>query len=139
MINRLVKISMIEDGTSHTMLVGEYLRGVMGDNNEYRGVFWYDHVGTSQIFTAKGPNSPDPDFLYPLWCTGSLNLPKLNLPCRPGVGPGTNHMASSRSRHPGGVQVGFADASARFVPDTVDLAVWQAMSSIKNGEVVELP
>ena len=85
MMNRPVKISMISDGTSHTMIIGEYLKGISGDDNEYRGVHWYDHVGTSQIFTATGPNSTDRDFLYPLWCTGKLNLPRLNLPCRPGM------------------------------------------------------
>jgi prepilin-type N-terminal cleavage/methylation domain-containing protein/prepilin-type processing-associated H-X9-DG protein len=139
MINRPVKISMISDGTSHTMLVGELLRGITGDNNEYRGVHWYDHTGTSQIFTATLPNSADPDFLYPLWCTGTLNLPRLNLPCRPGNGTGSNHMAAARSRHSGGVQVGLADGSARFVPDSIDLDVWRAMGSISGDEVFEMP
>ncbi len=139
MINRPVKISTISDGTSHTMIIGEYLKGISGDNNDYRGVHWYDHVGTSQIFTATGPNSTERDRLYPLWCTGKLNLPHQNLPCHPGQADGSNQMAASRSRHPGGVQVGMADGSARFVPDSVELAVWQAMGSIKGGEVVTLP
>jgi prepilin-type N-terminal cleavage/methylation domain-containing protein len=142
MINRPVKISTISDGTSHTMMIGECLKGVSGDNYDYRGVHWYDHVGTSQIFTATGPNSADPDLLYSLWCTGKSNLPRLNLPCRPGKANSTNennNMAASRSRHPGGVQVGLADGSARFVPDSIELAVWQAMSSIKGGEAVSLP
>ena len=55
------------------------------------------------------------------------------------MAPATNHMAAARSRHSGGVQVGLADGSARFVPDSVDLTVWQAMGSIKGGEVVEMP
>jgi hypothetical protein len=62
------------------MIVGEILKGISGDDYDYRGVHWYDHVRTSQIFTATGPNSSNPDFLYPLWCTGKLNLPRLN--CR---------------------------------------------------------
>jgi prepilin-type N-terminal cleavage/methylation domain-containing protein/prepilin-type processing-associated H-X9-DG protein len=139
MLNRPVNISKISDGTSHTMIVGEMLKGIAGDNYDYRGVFWYDHVATSQIFTAKAPNSPEPDFLYPLWCTGKLNLPRLNLPCRLGNGTGTNHMASARSRHPGGVQVGMADGSARFIPESIELNVWQALGSISGGEVVEVP
>jgi hypothetical protein len=121
------------------MIIGEILKGISGDNNDYRGVHWYDHVGTSQIFTATGPNSADPDFLYPLWCTGRLNLPRQNLPCRPGNGTGANHMAAARSRHPGGVQVGLTDGSARFVADSVDLSVWQAMGSINGDEVFEMP
>jgi prepilin-type N-terminal cleavage/methylation domain-containing protein/prepilin-type processing-associated H-X9-DG protein len=139
MFNRPVKISTIADGTSHTMIIGEILRGIAGDDYDYRGVHWYDHVGTSQIFTTTGPNSTEPDFLYPLWCTAKTNLPDLNLPCRPGMGSGANHMAAARSRHTGGVQVGMADGSAQFVPDDVDLNVWQALGSIKNGEVVQLP
>jgi prepilin-type N-terminal cleavage/methylation domain-containing protein/prepilin-type processing-associated H-X9-DG protein len=139
MMNKPVKIGMISDGTSHTMVIGEILKGIAGDNSEYRGVHWYDHVATSQIFTATAPNSTDPDYLYPLWCTGKTNVPQMNLPCRPGNGSGENHMAAARSRHPGGVQVGFADGSARFVPDSVELSVWQAMGSIKNGEVFDLP
>jgi prepilin-type N-terminal cleavage/methylation domain-containing protein len=138
-MNRRVKIGMITDGTSHTMIIGEYLKGVSGDDNEYRGVHWYDHVGTSQIFTATLPNSADPDFLYPLWCNQKLNLPRSNLPCRLGIATGDNQMAASRSRHPGGVQVGLTDGSARFVPDSVDLVVWQALGSINNGEVVDFP
>ena len=139
LMNRPVNISKISDGTSHTMIVGEILKGIAGDDNDYRGVHWYDHVATSQIFTATAPNSADADFLYPLWCTGKTNAPRLNLPCRPGNGTGTNHMAAARSRHSGGVQVGLADGSARFIPDSVELNVWQALGSIKNGEVVDLP
>jgi prepilin-type N-terminal cleavage/methylation domain-containing protein len=139
MMNRKVKISMITDGTSHTMIIGEILKGVSGDNDDIRGVHWYDHVAASQIFTATLPNSSQPDFLYPLWCYGKENLPQLNLPCRPGNGSGENHMAAARSRHSGGVQIGLTDGSARFVPDSIDLSVWQALGSINNGEVVDLP
>jgi prepilin-type processing-associated H-X9-DG protein len=139
MMNRPVKIAMVTDGTSHTMIIGEILKGVAGDDYDYRGVHWYDHVATSQIYTATGPNSPDPDFLYPLWCTGKLNLPRLNLPCRPGNGSATNQMAASRSRHSGGVQVGLVDGSARFVVDTIELPVWQALGSIKNGDIADIP
>jgi prepilin-type processing-associated H-X9-DG protein len=138
-MNRRVKIGMITDGTTHTMIIGEYLKGISGDFNDIRGVHWYDHVGTSQIFTAALPNSASPDFLYPLWCSGTSNAPRLNLPCRPGIATGDNQVAASRSRHPGGVQVGLADGSARFVPDSLDLTVWQALGSINNGEVVDFP
>jgi prepilin-type N-terminal cleavage/methylation domain-containing protein/prepilin-type processing-associated H-X9-DG protein len=36
---------------------------------------------------------------------------------------------AARSRHPGGVNVLFADGSARFIDDTVDLSIWQAVST----------
>ena len=72
MINRPVKISMISDGTSHTMIIGEYLKGISGDDSDYRGVHWYDHVGTSQIFTATGPNSAEPRSSLPVMVYGKV-------------------------------------------------------------------
>jgi len=32
-----------------------------------------------------------------------------------------------------------ADGSARFVGDSVEILVWQAMASIQGGEVYDLP
>jgi len=137
-MNDRIGLRHITDGSSNTMLIGEVLKGTSSDR-DYRGVHWYDHVGTSQIFTTNLPNSSNADFLYPLWCTNDVNRPEQNLPCRPGRGDGSNNHAATRSRHPGGVHVGMADGSARFAPEDVDLEVWQALGSINQGEVVELP
>jgi prepilin-type N-terminal cleavage/methylation domain-containing protein/prepilin-type processing-associated H-X9-DG protein len=43
----------------------------------------------------------------------------------------------ARSRHPGGVNVGFVDGSVRFVSETIDLDTWRAIGSRNGGEVVE--
>jgi prepilin-type N-terminal cleavage/methylation domain-containing protein/prepilin-type processing-associated H-X9-DG protein len=137
-MNDRVGLRHITDGSSNTMIIGELLKG-LSDDRDYRGVHWYDHVGTSQIFTTNPPNSPKADWLFPSWCTNSTNQPELNLPCRPGRADGSNNHAASRSRHPGGVHVGMADGSARFAGEDVDLEIWQAMGSINQGEVFELP
>ncbi len=92
-MNTPIKIANMTDGTSHSMMVGEILTGVSGNDYEYRGVHWYDHVGTSQIFTANPPNSTVPDLLFPAWCRRGIDRPDLNLPCRPGNGNGENNMA----------------------------------------------
>lgn len=44
-------------------------------------------------------------------------------------------MATARSNHPGGVNALFADGSARFVKDSVSLAVWRAYATKAGGEV----
>jgi prepilin-type N-terminal cleavage/methylation domain-containing protein len=44
------------------------------------------------------------------------------------------HVAAS-SYHPGGVMVGNADGSVRFVADSINFATWQAMGSRSGGEV----
>ena len=42
---------------------------------------------------------------------------------------------AARSRHPGGVNVALADGSVRFVGESIDLAVWRALSTRKGEEV----
>jgi prepilin-type N-terminal cleavage/methylation domain-containing protein/prepilin-type processing-associated H-X9-DG protein len=44
--------------------------------------------------------------------------------------------ASPNSLHPGGVNVGFADGSVRFVKDSVNPQTWWALGTRANGEVV---
>ncbi len=43
---------------------------------------------------------------------------------------------AARSNHPGGVNVGFADGSVRFISQTIELTTWRALGSIAGGEVV---
>lgn len=129
---------MITDGMSKTMLAAEVLTGT-GSDNDYRGVHWYDHTGTSQIHTRYGPNSSQPDLVYPLWCSKGISMPELNLPCIGGHGNGLDNFASARSHHPGGVQAVMADVSVRFVNESIDLVSWQAMGSIDNGDISQEP
>jgi prepilin-type N-terminal cleavage/methylation domain-containing protein len=76
------------------------------------GYTCYNHVLT--------PNSPTPD------CTSE---PTLN-----GTGAYT-----ARSRHVGGVYALFGDGSSKFVGQSIDLAVWRALSTIDSGDVAETP
>ena len=45
------------------------------------------------------------------------------------------HIAA-RSQHPGGVNVGFADGSVKFIKNSVSLAPWGALGSRSGGEVI---
>ncbi len=49
---------------------------------------------------------------------------------------GTQCDAPPTSNHPGGVNVGFADGSVKFVKDTISLPIWWAIGSRNLGEVV---
>jgi len=44
------------------------------------------------------------------------------------------HIAS-RSYHPGGVNVGLADGSVRFVSDSIQFAVWKAFGTRSGGDL----
>jgi len=120
------------------MILGECLSGI---DNPYdiRGVFWYDHAGTSQLFTRNTPNSAIPDIFRSEWCPPNVNLPNLNLPCLAGASDATDNSATARSRHSGGVQVAYCDGSVHFVADDVDLVVWQALGTIAGNELYSLP
>ena len=133
-MNQPIRLEDMLDGTSHTMVLGEILRGVGGNNRDYRGVHWYDHTATSQVYTKFSPNSRAPDVVYPVWCPPELNLPRRNLPCSKGSTSGSDHTAAARSRHLNGVQVVRGDGSTHFVQENLDLIVWQALGSIAGGE-----
>lgn len=125
------RLAHIIDGTSNTMVFGEYLRGMDDNPKDIRGVLWVDLPTSSQIYTQNTPNSPTPDRIFPpLLCT---DLPHLNLPC---VGTSIDDAtATSRSLHPGGVQVSMGDGSVQFYGNSIDLKTWRALGTINGGEI----
>jgi prepilin-type processing-associated H-X9-DG protein len=66
---------------------------------------------------------------------GLFCVPEAGLPCQAGNSD-SNQFAGARSRHPGGVNVSFGDGSVRFVKNTVNQDTWNALHSIKGGEVI---
>jgi len=44
--------------------------------------------------------------------------------------------APPTSNHPGGVNIGFADGSVKFVKDSVNLQSWWALGTRAGGEVI---
>jgi prepilin-type processing-associated H-X9-DG protein len=137
-INYGARLVDITNGTSQTMIFGEYLTGLPHASapDDLRGVHWIDVPGMSQLYTQAGPNSAVPDLFNPSarFCPPSYNRPDLNLPCA--GGSVSELTAASRSRHPGGVNVLKADGSVRFVSQNINLKTWQAMGSISGGEIV---
>jgi prepilin-type N-terminal cleavage/methylation domain-containing protein/prepilin-type processing-associated H-X9-DG protein len=134
--NRGARFSDITDGTSNTMLMGEYLTGTAPD--DLRGFAWADEPGLGFIYAQLGPNSVLPDLPFPCCqtCGAGMagNLPMLNLPCQYGNGA-TTDTAGSRSRHTGGVQILLGDGSVRFVSQNINILTWRALATISGAEI----
>lgn len=88
-------------------------RGFGWVNGEYRCALYNHHYP---------PNADSPD------CLGVVVIGTPQSRFRP------YGWRTARSNHPGGVNVLLADGSVDFVGDDVDLARWQALSTIAGGE-----
>ncbi len=120
-------IQGISDGTSNTMLAAEVLQG---QGRDLRGFTWW---GDASGFSAYlPPNTTTPDVIYSTYYCN--NQPQINLPCIGTPTASNPSRMSARSRHTGGVQVLFGDGGVRLVPNSINIAVWQALSTSMGGE-----
>jgi prepilin-type N-terminal cleavage/methylation domain-containing protein/prepilin-type processing-associated H-X9-DG protein len=121
---RAVRLSEILDGTSNTILLGEFGRGSngVGQGNWFAG--WDTSV---QRLTSTGINhrytAPLP---YAAFMPESLNAPIY----------GPQSFVSFGSYHPGGANFAFCDGSVKFLKGTTDLRVLSALGTRAGGEVV---
>ena len=138
--NGNISMASFTDGTSNTVMTGEVIQGEMGD---IRGVMWSSIPGGGSFMTRYTPNGTN-DFL--LLRTGGdylnnapglfcVNEPGMGLPCTSGA-TDQAAFAGSRSKHPGGVNTGFADGSVRYVKNTINPITWNGLNSIASGEVI---
>jgi prepilin-type processing-associated H-X9-DG protein len=128
----------ISDGTSNTLLLSETLTstdapgwgGPIADSFTSLGGQAFDGVAT--------PNASVPDVIDRV-CPSQPHPLTVGL-CTVGSGgiqssiPSVLHN-SARSAHPGGVNVALCDGSVRFMPNTVSLATWRALTTANGGEV----
>jgi prepilin-type N-terminal cleavage/methylation domain-containing protein/prepilin-type processing-associated H-X9-DG protein len=137
-----VRIGQIVDGTSKTILLSE---GIVPQNSNFGGPMGesiYGNMGGALFSAATTPNSsiadrpigPCPaamgDFTFPPTLCSSINGNAI-----PTGGPGAaNAYATSRSYHPGGVNVAMADGSVTYVADGVDWMTWRAAGTRDKEE-----
>jgi hypothetical protein len=119
------RITDITDGTSNTFLVGEdiYLPTTVGNGRFGRGYGW-GHSAHMTLTCAIPPNRLTPATLATVLGTNPSNATIYG------------NANGFKSLHPGGVQFGLADGSVRFVSESMPLATYRAMATIRGGEVV---
>jgi prepilin-type processing-associated H-X9-DG protein len=155
-------IQAVSDGTSNTVMFAEVIRGTLQHNAtttdntsvvrnansgwdhtdgrgipacatgsasgsplRYTGHQYYRALPFLQTFSHTLPPNwnrlvPGGQQRYNCWNTADLNM---------------MHLAAS-SYHTGGVNVGMADGSVRFVRDSIPFDTWRAMGTRGGGEVV---
>ena len=113
----------IRDGLSNTAFLAE-LRTVPGF--DYRGMHYPEGV---LYHTNCTPNSLANDQVHNGAC---VSLP--DMPCVDSFSSHTNRklILTTRSQHPGGVNLLLGDGSSRFVGDSISLDVWRALGT-PNG------
>ena len=95
--------------------------GALGSNVGYT---WCSTTNAAAINTIAPPN-----FRYP----GGKN-------CTWGCGESDSEgNFPVRSSHPGGANVSMGDASVRFVSETIDFNLWQAVGSRNGAETAQIP
>ena len=113
------------DGTSNTIAASEMIAPRDG-GDDTRGCWWFERgVMYSHYFP---PNPALPDIMVSS-CDPEKTPCVTTAPCWTGM------IYAARSKHPGGVSVLLADGSVRFVGDSINMSVWQALGSIATGEV----
>jgi len=121
-VGPLIRFSMISDGLSNTIFVGEILSKC--DNGHYGGGWPYsNNMGNAHASTVVPIND------------GSIcpkgTLPITNPSC---TGPDKwNYGWGFRSQHPGGAQFLLGDGSARFISQNINYATYQYLGAKSDG------
>ena len=127
--NGIVDFAAILDGLSNTMMTSETIVAISTPTLDLRGFSWWAYAANFSGFLT--PNSTKPDWMQ---SSGYCNNNKPNPPCI--GGPNNLVIIAARSRHPGGVNVGFCDGSVKFIKNTVNPLVYMGISSSRGQEAL---
>lgn len=133
-VNRGRRLAEIPDGAATTILFAELRAGP--DPTDPRGVWAMGQVGSSVLAGAGRVDTPTPNFS----CSGCDDV--LHASDRPDLGMGNfsttagSYQVTAKSLHPGGVDVGMCDGSARFVRDGVSPRTWFLLHNRSDRQAV---
>ncbi|OYV88729.1 MAG: hypothetical protein B7Z73_07900, partial [Planctomycetia bacterium 21-64-5] len=156
-------MASIVDGTSHTLAFAEMCQGNTGNLAEVIGnrainvaagmatMTGYYNTGyatctatSSGKFYTAAYNTNTGEMQGSRWNDGSAHysgftsvLPPNGASCFSTTPDRVWGIFTPSSRHPGGAIAAFADGSTRFVPETIDVMVWQSMGTVQGSEAID--
>ncbi len=149
--SRGIRFADVTDGTSSTAFFSERVLGDgnMGKVSPFEDVFNGPGAAPGQPADADtaysecmsvditNPSNQFPIFMGAPWGHGQHSYQHISPPNGRSCGwlPSLRATMAATSRHPGGVNVAFGDGSVRFVPNSIDLAIWRALGSRDGGEI----
>ncbi len=122
-----IRFASVTDGTSNTVMAAECLvNQATGGTpaHDLRGRYYNAREGSTFVSTLHSPNTSVGD--SHTFCKAAIAMP---------CNQTTEYHLSARSQHPGGVMVTLADASVRFVPETINLQVWHNLGNRRDANV----
>lgn len=141
------KIESILDGSSNTVAISEVCtspdsadaRGAWG---HVSGVAFGGGINSSAPKGALTPNANALDDNYRDLIEGYCKAPNNDRRLRCATpGNAWDARIGARSYHPGGVNVGMADGSVRFIQETIDVTTWGlslALKAMKQSRCLEV-
>jgi prepilin-type processing-associated H-X9-DG protein len=128
-INSWLGFRNFTDGTTNTIMVSE--TRVPRSTLDGRGIMHYPEG--PMYHHNRTPNSLVPDEIRTAWCQTTPQAPCIGAYS---AYNSVRDIRTARSFHPGGVNVLLADGSVRFATETINLTIWQALSSPDAGETI---
>ncbi len=123
--NRTVKIAQVTDGTTNTIMVGEvlaqchdHLQGGLFYANAFNGA----HAGTATPINDLTSCEKNPQVRWP-GCEGYY-------------AHNWNISWGFKSKHVGGAQFVLADGSVRFISENIDMATYNRLGAVQDGQVI---
>lgn len=122
----------ITDGTSNTLLFGEVLQSpavLTGSERDLTANYFNGYDMEIAFSSYQGPNTTAPDVAYGGGCGSIPHSPCVD-------DSGQTSVTYARSMHPGGVQFTLADASVRFIAETVNITTYRNLGARNDGNPV---
>ena len=152
--NSATRLADVTDGTSHTTLFAEIRRGAFPGRDALDVTLILPPVwgsgpatNTNNLRPPAARNNPTTTIrftglqfqrgaLYTALYTHTTPPNYGGRDCLRNITLEEGHIAS-RSKHPGGVNVAMTDGSVRFIRESIQLPVWQALGTRQGGELID--